>query len=199
MYKKMLLVFLLVFLLVPVCVWAQTGIITGRVTDGVTGNPLPGANIIVVGTQLGAASDLQGTYTIENVPVGTQTVRITFVGFKPQESQLQVTAGRSVLNFVLEADLLRMDEIVVTALGILREERSIGYSIQSVSGDELVGSRESNIVNALAAKAAGSPGHKFERSAREIVSYNYTWGQLDARKQPASLCRRRCTDQQCFG
>ncbi len=134
---------------------AQVSSISGRITDASTGEPLPGANILLVGTNRGAASDLAGNYQIENVIPGEYTLRITYIGYRNIEQAVRIDASPVVLNIALETDLLRLDEVVVTALGILREERSIGYSIQSVSGEDLVKSTESNLINALAGKAAG--------------------------------------------
>ncbi len=73
---------------------AQTGRVVGVVTDATTGTPVPGANVFVVGTTLGAATDPDGRYAIEDVPAGPQTLRVTFIGYTRQEVPVPSSPAR---------------------------------------------------------------------------------------------------------
>lgn len=135
--------------------FAQTGSITGQVTDN-NGESIPGANVLLVESGQGTATNTDGNYTISNIEAGTYTLRVTFVGFAEYNQQVTVESGETQeVNITLEAGAIDLDEVVVTALGFEREVRSIGYSVQEVTGESVAGSRESNIVNALAGKIAG--------------------------------------------
>lgn len=135
---------------------AQTGTITGVVTDTTTGDPLPGVNVIVQGTTLGAASDVDGTFTIRNVPTGTQTIAATFIGFRTKRHTLEVDQGTNEVKFSMVPDALELDDVVVTALGIERQERSVGYSVQEVDGQDLARVPETNFVSSIEGKVAGA-------------------------------------------
>lgn len=164
MVKKLLYAALFVFFVSPVIASAQSGIITGKVTDRSTGAELTGANVFIQQLQLGAVTDLNGDYSIPNVPAGTYQVLFTFVGYQAYSTAVTVAAGQTVtLNASLLTDLLDLDDLVITAYGISRQEKSVGYSIQQVSGDVVGGIDQGNIVGALAGKVAGiqvigSPG-----------------------------------------
>ena len=147
---------ILLLLLTPLSSFAQTATITGVVTDSTTGDPLPGVNVIVQGTTLGAATDLQGNYTIRAVPVGEKTVAATFIGFRTQTKQIEVEEGTNVLNFSIVPEAVGLDDVVVTALGIERQERSIGYSVQEVEGADLARVPETNFVSSIEGQVAGA-------------------------------------------
>ena len=108
---------LLFVLLLPAWASAQsTGTITGVVTDD-TGEPLPGAQIVVVGTMLGAATGFDGAYRIAGVPEGEVTLRATFVGYSSEEAIVTVGAGGTVAqDFTLATDLLQLSDVVVTGV-----------------------------------------------------------------------------------
>lgn len=113
----------------PPAVSAQTqsGAIEGRVTEAASGRPLPGAAVLIVGTQIGTATGVEGDYSIGNVPVGEHTVRVSYLGFASQERQVAVTAGeRSVADFELSASVeleelilpdAAVDRIIANAMG----------------------------------------------------------------------------------
>lgn len=95
---------------------AGTGMITGRVTDRMTGEPLPGANVRVAGTTIGAATDPSGRYVITSVPAGPQTLIATYLGYEQQEQAVEVVAGGSVqVDFQLAHRIIEGAEVVVTA------------------------------------------------------------------------------------
>lgn len=123
--------------------------ISGVVVDG-TGEPVIGANVVVKGTPTGVITDFDGNFNLK-VPENSIIV-ISYIGHQPQEVSV---AGRTVFNITLAEDTQTLDEIVVTALGIKRQARSIGYSTANVGGDEFTESRDLNIGNALTGKVAG--------------------------------------------
>ncbi|NBB73056.1 MAG: SusC/RagA family TonB-linked outer membrane protein [Bacteroidetes bacterium] len=140
----------------PSAAVAQNGRIIGLVTDQSTGNPLPGANVQLVELGRGAATNPQGRYELTGVPPGDHTLRVSFVGYLPEEERVTVGAGETVTHDVaLALDVTELGEVVVTALGIEREVRSLGYAVQAVEGAALADAATSNVVNALAAKTAG--------------------------------------------
>ncbi|WP_397547988.1 carboxypeptidase-like regulatory domain-containing protein [Rhodothermus marinus] len=97
--------------------WAQTGKITGRVVDANTGEPLPGVNVVIDGTTMGATTDIDGYYTIINVRPGTYTLRASFVGYVPQVVEnVQVDVGLTTeVNFALQETAIGLQEVVVQA------------------------------------------------------------------------------------
>ena len=129
--------------------FAQEKTISGTVSDE-SGLPLPGVNIIVKGTTTGTQTDFDGKYTIKANTGDVLTY--SYVGLKAQEK----TVGASTtINVTMLEDAAVLDEVVVTALGIKREEKALGYSVQSIKGDGLTEARESNISNAISGKVAG--------------------------------------------
>jgi TonB-linked SusC/RagA family outer membrane protein len=134
----------------------QTGRIAGVITDQSTGDPLPGANVQLVELERGVASNSEGEYEITGVPAGDHTIRVSFIGYIPQEERVTVEAGETVTyDVALPVDVTELGEVVVTALGIEREVRSLGYAVQAVEGAALADAATSNIVNSLAGKSAG--------------------------------------------
>lgn len=138
---------LLVVLIVQLS-FAQEKTISGTVADD-TGLPLPGVNIIIKGTSTGTQSDFDGNYTVD-AAVG-QTLVYSYVGFETQE--IAVGASNKI-NVTMQSGSA-LDEVVVTALGISREKKSLGYSTQQVTGEELNQTRPSSALNSLSGKVAG--------------------------------------------
>ncbi|MGH2643969.1 MAG: TonB-dependent receptor plug domain-containing protein, partial [Chitinophagaceae bacterium] len=147
--KKGLLLTGMLLLAVFSAAWAQQKI-SGRVTDN-KGNPIPVATIQVVGTSNGTTADANGNFEI-TANIG-QVLQITSIGFIKKE--MKVTAGETSLNIELQANTNTLNEMVVTALGIKREKRAIGYSTQTVSGETLSALKEPNLTNDLTGKVAG--------------------------------------------
>jgi outer membrane receptor protein involved in Fe transport len=137
MYRKWSTL-VLVALALPVAAFAQsTGKLSGRVIDAETGEGLPGANVLIVGTQFGTAADFDGNYTILGLPVGEYDVQASFVGFSPQTvTDVEINSGYTrELNFALSAgDIL--DEIVVEYERPLIQRDALG-SPRVVTGDEI--------------------------------------------------------------
>ncbi len=148
--------FLLAFLLLasvvqPPAALAQTREISGAVTDAETGNPLPGANVVVLGTAVGTATDANGTYRLE-APASADSLQFSFIGYEPQTVAI---GGRTEINVRLTPAALEAGELVVTALGVEREERSLGYAAETVDGAELAEVGRLNVANALSGRVAG--------------------------------------------
>lgn len=127
----------------------QTKRITGKVIDS-TGEPVIGASVVVRGTSRGGITDVNGNFSVE-AAVGN-TLEISFVGYKTQ--QITVTAANTY-NVTLEDDAQALEEVVVTALGIKKDRKSLGYAIDEVGSEELMRNKSTNAINSLAGKIAG--------------------------------------------
>jgi len=144
--KQLTLLFALVFFM---CSYAfGQRVISGTVTD--ENGPLPYANVIVKGTTIGTTTDLDGKYELK-VPEGATTVVVTYTGYTAQEL---VLGNSNVLSAVLSEGVV-LEGAIVTALGIKRDQKSLGYAAQEVDGDELTKVKDANFVNSLSGKAAG--------------------------------------------
>jgi len=142
---------LCLLLLVVSAANAQTKTISGLVTSENDGEPIPGVSILLVGQGSGTVTDIEGNYTI-SVPNNDATLRFTFIGMETKDV---VVGNATTLNIELADGALQMDEVVVTAMGISREKKSIGYASQSVSGEDIAASATINPMNALQGKVAG--------------------------------------------
>ncbi len=131
--------------------------ISGNVQDH-AGNAMSGVTIVVEGTTTANITDLDGNYTIV-VPNEASTLVYSFVGYLQAE---RVVGMQRTINVTLEQDATQIDEVVVTALGLLRKEKSLTYSTQVLGGDELTRAKDANMLNTLAGKTAGVT---FNRSA----------------------------------
>lgn len=132
-------------------VTAQNSPITGLVISAEDNEPIIGASVLVKGTTSGAVTDLDGKFNITDAPAGATTLQVSFVGMITQE--VPITPG--TIRVTLKNDAKLLDEVVVTALGIAKKEKSLTYSTQVVNGDELTRAKDPNMMNALAGKTAG--------------------------------------------
>jgi TonB-linked SusC/RagA family outer membrane protein len=158
---------------------AQAVQISGKVTSAEDGSPMPGASIVVKGTTVGTLSDAEGNYSLL-VPAGATELVVSFVGMKSQDIRIE---GRTVIDVVMEVDILGQFEVVVTALGITREKKALGYSVQDVSSEELSRAGNPNMLTSLSGKIAGveirqqsgmpgAPSTMFIRGARSFSGNN---------------------------
>lgn len=131
--------------------WAQTKEITGKVSSADDGGSLPGVSVAVKGTTLGTITDIEGTYRIKVTPEA-QTLVFSFVGMSTQEI---IIGNQSVINVQLNSETIGVEEVVVTAMGISRAAKSVGYASTTVSGDDISASQAVNPMNALQGKIAG--------------------------------------------
>ncbi|QZE13480.1 SusC/RagA family TonB-linked outer membrane protein [Halosquirtibacter laminarini] len=132
-------------------VFAQTRVVTGNVTSVSDQQSIPGASVVVTSTTLGTVTDFDGNFSLK-VPSDAKTLTISFMGMK---SQVVTLTQQTSYNVALELDNVAMDEVVVTALGISRDKKALGYSVQNVGGDELNQTKQSNVVSALSGKVSG--------------------------------------------
>ena len=124
--------------------------IRGTVTSNTDAMGLPGVSIVVKGSVLGTVTNANGAYTI-TVPSNAILI-FSFVGYSTQEVPVE---GRTIVDLVMLEEATVLDEVVVTALGITRQEKSLGYSVGKVGGDEMVRVTQENVLNALAGKVSG--------------------------------------------
>lgn len=128
----------------------QSITITGTVTDE-SGIPMPAVNVVVKGTTTGVVTDMNGRYNI-NVPGSNSTLVFSFLGYATVE---KAVGNQRTINVSMGEDMTQIDEVVVTALGIVKKEKSLTYSTQIVDGGELTRAKDPNMINSLAGKTAG--------------------------------------------
>ena len=130
---------------------AQTRIITGTVTGSEDSQPVAGCTVQLKGTTSGNITDINGKYSLP-VPQNATTLVFSYIGMKSQEVEI---GGRLVIDVSLQSDLVGLSEVVVTALGISRQKKSLGYATQQVNGDAVSTIKTDNFVNTLSGKIAG--------------------------------------------
>ncbi len=145
---------LLMFLVLCVCTtqltWAQERTITGTVI-GDDGQGLPGVNVIVKNTTTGTTTDIDGNYKLQ-VDAEAQTLVFSFIGLQTQEVLI---GARSVVDVELSSDLQQLSEVVVTAIGIEREKKALGYAVSNIGGEALKQRSEPDPIRALTGKVPG--------------------------------------------
>ncbi len=149
--KKILLIsFMLLSALISES-WAQDRTISGRITSDEDGSGLPGVNVILKGTTTGTTTDIDGNYKL-SVPQDGGTLTFSFIGLAPQEIAI---GARSTIDVVMASDVKQLTEVVVTAIGIEREKKALGYAVSDVSGDALKQRAEPDPIRALTGKVPG--------------------------------------------
>jgi TonB-linked SusC/RagA family outer membrane protein len=128
--------------------FAQDRVVSGVVSDN-AGLPLPGVNVLVKGTSMGTQTDIDGKYSIK--AEATQTLVFNFVGMKSQEMK----ASSATINVKMKDDAVELEGVVVTAMGIKREKKSLNYSSQKVDGSAVNTTPTNNFLNNLSGKVAG--------------------------------------------
>ncbi len=131
-------------------IYAQDISVRGVVTSEADDMTLPGVTVVVKGTSIGTTTDIDGVYTL-SVPAGS-VLQFSFLGMTTTEITVD-QAG--TYNVSMRYDFMELDEIVVTALGIKRDRKSLGYAVQDLTGDALLESREPNLANSLTGKVSG--------------------------------------------
>lgn len=130
---------------------AQTRTVSGKITASADGSGIPGVNVQLKGTTKGTSSNAAGAYSIE-VSGPNAVLSFTFVGFEPQEVKV---GTRNLIDVSMASSSQELNEVVVTALGIKREEKSLGYSVGKVDGKNLNRVITENVLNGLSGKLAG--------------------------------------------
>jgi TonB-linked SusC/RagA family outer membrane protein len=129
--------------------WAQNVNVTGKVTDK-NGAPLMGVYVLVQGSTTGVTTELEGSYSISAPANGT--LKYSFMGF--DDAIVQVN-GRSIIDVTLSDSSVALEELVVTALGIKKDRKALGFSVTEVGAEELLKNKQTNVINSLAGKVAG--------------------------------------------
>ena len=125
--------------------------ISGRVTSSEDGSSIPGATVLVKGTTVGAITDVDGKYTLA-LPAGKNVIIVSYVGMKTQE----ITLGEdNLVNLILEPEVVVLGDVVITALGVSREKKALGYSVQDMKGSELTTDGSASVINSLSGKFSG--------------------------------------------
>ena len=149
--------------------------ITGVVHD-VSGQALAGVTVLVKGTQHGTQTDVNGKFSID-VNVG-EVLTFAYIGYVKKEVTI-ATPGQ--LTVTLDVDSKQLSEVVVTALGIKKERKSLGYSVTELKGSELTTARETNFANELEGKVAGLNVTRYRRPGI-VGKYKHSWcGQFTGR------------------
>ncbi|WP_302138323.1 SusC/RagA family TonB-linked outer membrane protein [uncultured Parabacteroides sp.] len=127
----------------------QNAKVTGVVEDAL--GPVAGASVVIKGTTNGTMTDMDGNFTLDGVKKG-DIIQISFLGYATQDI---LYTGQASVSVHLEEDTQKLDEVVVTALGMKRDKKALGYAMQELKGDDLLSSREPNLANSLSGKVSG--------------------------------------------
>ena len=149
MKRKLMLLLACLFVGIGL-VTAQTQKVTGVVISEEDGQPIIGASVLVKGTKVGAITGIDGDFTIPNVPSSAKTLQVSYVGMLTQEVGI-----KSNLRILLKSDAEMLDEVVVTAMGIKRDRKALGYAAQDLKSDQLNKSGTTSIANAIQGKLTG--------------------------------------------
>ena len=126
--------------------------VSGRVTDA-SGQPIIGASVIVRGTTLGVSTDAEGRFTLEvPAPAASQTLEVSYLGY---ETASIPVGSRTSFAVTLQESSSEIESVVVTALGIKREEKALSYNVQQVGAEDITTVKDANFMNSLAGKVAG--------------------------------------------
>lgn len=150
---KRVLLFLLVCLVqsVGLVMGQEVTMVKGTVTSADDGEPVIGASVLVKGTQIGTITDVEGQFQLTSVPVSAKYLVVSFVGMEQKE--VPIKPGH--ISIVLKLSTQQMDEVVVTALGISREKKALGYTAQEIKSEALTQGKDNNLLNSLSGKIAG--------------------------------------------
>jgi TonB-linked SusC/RagA family outer membrane protein len=149
--KRAVLLTGLVLLGAFTCLQAQQFQVSGVVTGAEDSMSIPGVAVFIKGTETGTITNFEGYFSL-NVPSDTSTLVFSFIGMQAQERKVD---GKRYFNIILSPQSFQLKEIVVTALGIRRDSKALGYSATSVSSQEITRSRDRSILNSLQGKVAG--------------------------------------------
>ena len=147
-------------LMLLACLWLGIGFsmaqapktVAGVVTSADDGEPIIGASVLVEGTTMGAITDVDGKFAINNVPADAKALIVSYLGMITQRVGIQ----RGTITVTMKSDTKVLDEVVVTAQGLNRKQKALGYSTQKVAGEDLTISRQTDLGNAMAGKVSGA-------------------------------------------
>ncbi|MBC3787861.1 SusC/RagA family TonB-linked outer membrane protein [Spirosoma utsteinense] len=148
--RKQVLLYVLIWCCTGLAAYAQTRQLTGTVISAEEG-PLPGVNVVLKGTSIGTTTDAKGKYVM-SIPNDAAILTFSSIGFATGEEKV---GSRSVLDVTMVSDIRALSEVVVTAFGVKKEVKSLGYGVQEIKGQQLTEARATNVVNGLSGKVAG--------------------------------------------
>jgi iron complex outermembrane receptor protein len=158
----------LLFLILGGPAFAQTTTIRGKVTSAEDQMGIPGVAILIKGTLKGTVTDIDGNYTLDGVSAN-DTLKFSFIGYETRE----IAVGKQTkIDVLMAVESTNLEELVVTALGVKRQQREIGYSTQRIEADVVIRSNPPNILNGMIGRAAGvqvSQNDGIEGSSTRIV------------------------------
>jgi len=133
-------------------VQAQTKVVSGKISSAEDGGAIPGATVVVKGTTIGTTSGMDGTYKISYDGAKYNTLVFSFMGMASQEIEV---GSKTSIDVNMAPSVTELEGAVITALGISREKKSLGYSTQEVSGDDINVVKNENFVNSISGKVSG--------------------------------------------
>lgn len=148
--KRKLMLLLACFVVGVSQITAQNSKVTGSVISSEDGLPVVGASVLVKGTSQGTITDVDGRFTLSNLPNTAKTLTVSFVGLRTAEASIKPD-----MKIVLQPDAQNLDEVVVTAMGISRDKKALGYAVQDVKSDKLTQAGNSSLSGALQGKISG--------------------------------------------
>lgn len=160
---------------------AQTGALTGLVTENATGDPIPGATVRLEGTTLGVSTDVEGRYTLPRIDPGEYTLAVSFVSYRTFRTTVAIAAGETTVEDVeIEIDRTGLDEVVVTGQGRGVEARRLSTTVESISARDIAeipaGQLEdilqANLSNSQVRFSSGQPGTATLFRSRGVTSAN---------------------------
>ena len=152
--KKVRIILSMMLLTLATAVFAQNVSVSGVITDASNGEPVPGASVILRGTTTGTMSNVDGMFSL--TAPSNATLIISSIGYVTTEVPVN---GRSTINVALDVDNELLEEVVVTALGISREKKALGYAVQDVKGETLTQAASASLSGALQGKVSGLEIH----------------------------------------
>src|SRR5690606_30560139 len=134
----------------------QGAVVQGRVTDVANGQPLVGARVAIVGTQLGALTGETGQFRIAGVPAGEHVIRADLIGYRGPQRTVTVAAADVVpVDIAMSHSAVELEGLVAAALGMEREGRTLTTSVQRLDGESIARVRDGNLVASLSGKVSG--------------------------------------------
>lgn len=153
-FFRQLLLLMLVMVTTSVA-FGQTATVKGIVRDKTNGETLPGANVLVKGTLIGASTDFDGKYSLQNIPAGNAEIEVSFVGYLPSTKTVTLSAGQTLeLNFELAADAVALEEYIVIGYGVQKKSDKTG-AVAHLVADELNQGTLTDPIQGIQGKAAG--------------------------------------------
>lgn len=155
---------------------AQERTVSGTVTSDEGGEGLPGVNVVVKGTAVGTVTDIDGNYRLQ-VPENAEVLQFSFIGYTTEEVEI---GNQTTINQSMASDVQSLNEVIVTAQGIERDERSLGYAVQQLDGEAIQQRSSPDVLNSLQGKIAGvniasgsgAPGASTNINIRGFTSFN---------------------------